>query len=59
MILTKTIYKDTFPFKNKLYMYYTGHNGLSSSTGWAHGLAVGDIAILDKLTAIPEPAAGE
>ena len=58
-IVTETIQKDTFPLgtaeNGKLWMYYTGHSG----TVWAHGLAVGHLEMLDQLTALTEPGAGE
>ena len=58
-ILTETIQRDTFPLgdaeNGKLWMYYTGHSG----TVWAHGLAIGHLEMLPKLTALTEPGAGE
>lgn len=58
-IITETIQRDTFPLgtaeNGKLWMYYTGHSG----TVWAIGLATGHLEMLDKLTALTEPAAGE
>lgn len=58
-IITETIQRDTFPLgtaeNGKLWMYYTGYSG----TVWAIGLATGHLEMLDKLTALTEPAAGE
>ncbi|MGI6049134.1 MAG: hypothetical protein ACOYEG_14200 [Petrimonas sp.] len=58
-IITETIQRDTFPLgdaeNGKLWMYYTGQSG----TVRAHGLAVGHLEMLPKLTALTEPGAGE
>ena len=58
-ILTETVQRDTFPLGSdetgKLWIYYTGHSG----TVWAQGLAIGHLEMLDELTAITEPTAGE
>lgn len=62
-VLTTDIYRDTFPLGNnedgKLWIYYTGHNGLTAITGWSHGLAVGHLEMLPLLQAIDEPEAGK
>lgn len=58
-IITETIQRDTFPLgdaeNGKLWMYYSAKHG----TTWTQGLATGHLEMLDKLTALTEPAAGE
>lgn len=56
-ILTTTIERDVYPAGSdkdgRLWMYYTGQGAI-----WGHGLAIGHLEMLDKLTPIPEPEAG-
>ena len=58
-ILTTTIQRDVFPAGSdkdgKLWMYYTGQDGIN----WSLGLAIGHLEMLSQLTAITEPGAGE
>ena len=54
-ILTTTIQRDTFPMDD-IYMYYCAS---SYGTLFTQGLAMGKFEILENLTAIAEPSAGE